>query len=407
MHFDLIIIGMGLSGLMAAKTAAESGKKVLIVGKGMGSLCLFSNTIDLLGQFPKAKKMRDGLSQWIKDHPEHPYSHAGPEKIVEALSSFLSLFPPPYSFQTIEEMNCLIPTSAGTLRPTYLIPMTMVGGTLIDEGRTLIVGFKGFKDFYALYVGDQLKCRGITLSLPGPLHDEITATALARLMEKKSFRENIGKEIKKQLREETRVGFPALLGLHHPITVKENLEEIIGVQIFEIPIPPPSIPGMRIFNRFKQWLIQEGVSFLPGYSVSKAMAKGRRCEGIEVLHPPVITSYSADRYILATGRFIGGGLKADREKIFEPIFNLPVPQPPSRESWFGTNFFSETPHPIHQTGILTNPSFQPVNEKGELTLENLWAAGSILAHHHSIDEKSREGIEIATGYMAAKNALEK
>ena len=34
MHYDLIIIGMGLSGLMAAKTAAEMGKKTLIIGKG-------------------------------------------------------------------------------------------------------------------------------------------------------------------------------------------------------------------------------------------------------------------------------------------------------------------------------------------------------------------------------------
>ena len=39
MHFDLIVIGTGLSGLMAAKTAAETGAKVLIVGKGTGSLC--------------------------------------------------------------------------------------------------------------------------------------------------------------------------------------------------------------------------------------------------------------------------------------------------------------------------------------------------------------------------------
>ncbi|HMK77673.1 MAG TPA: FAD-binding protein, partial [Thermodesulfobacteriota bacterium] len=29
MHYDLIVIGMGLSGLMAAKTAASAGQKVL------------------------------------------------------------------------------------------------------------------------------------------------------------------------------------------------------------------------------------------------------------------------------------------------------------------------------------------------------------------------------------------
>ena len=444
MHFDLIVIGMGLSGLMAAKTATESGMKVLIVGKGMGSLCLFSNTIDVLGQFPKTTKMelhkqapdldsnvprgehpvpegqftrrqvigplgtgmRDSLSQWIKNHPDHPYSKVGLKKVEEALSSFLSLFPPPYSFETINHMTCLLPTGAGTLRPTYLIPMTMVGGTLVEGGNTLIVGFKGFKDFYAHYVADQLKSRGTTLSLPDAFHDEMTATALARRMEMKSFRERIGKEIKNQLHDEILVGFPALLGLHSPTQVKENLEEIIGAQVFEIPVLPPSIPGMRIFNRFKQWLIHKGVTFLLGYSVSKATTKGKMCEGIEVFHPPMVTSYSADRYLLATGRFIGGGLKADHERIFEPIFNLIVSQPQSREGWFSHSFFNDPPHPIHQSGILANLSFQPVDEKGELILENVWVSGSILSHHDSIDEKSREGIEIATGYMAAKNAFQ-
>ena len=407
MHYDLIIIGMGLSGLMAAKTAVEAGQKVLLVGKGMGSLCLFSNTIDVLGNLPNNIKMKDGLFQWIVDHPKHPYSKIGLEKIEEALSSFLSQFPPPYSFQTIDNMNCLLPTGAGTLRPTYLIPKTMVEGTRVDEGNTLIVGLKGFKDFYAHYVANQLKCRGINLQLHDLSYQEITATALARLMETKSFRERIGSEIKKQLQREAKIGLPALLGVHNPMEVKEDLEEIIGAKIFEIPLLPPSIPGMRIFNRFKEWLIQKGVLFLLGYSVSKATTKGKKCEGIEVFHPPVTTSYSADCYILATGRFVGGGLKANNETIFEPIFNLPLSQPPSREDWFRNSFFGDLPHPIYQAGILTNASFQPVDERENLILENVWVVGSILAYHHAIDEKSREGIEIATGYRAARHALEK
>jgi glycerol-3-phosphate dehydrogenase subunit B len=405
MHYDLIIIGTGLSGLMAAKTAAEAGQKVLIIGKGMGSLCLFSNTIDVLGSFPNAIKMKDGLSQWIKDHPVHPYTKVGVEKIEEALSSFLSLFPPPYSFQAIGNGNCLIPTGAGTFRPTYLIPMTMVEGVSLDEANTLIVGFKGFKDFYAHYVADQLKCRGITLSLPDVLHEEMSATTLARLMGKTSFRENVCGEIKKKLHHETRIGFPAVLGIHDPVEVKEGLEEITGAKVFEIPILPPSIPGKRIFDRLKEWLIQKGATFLLGYSVAGTALKGKRCESIEVFHPPVSITYAADRYILATGRFIGGGLKADREKVSESIFNLPVYQPNSREEWFEKNFYMVPPHPIHRAGILTDLSFRPVAERGDLILENLWVAGSILAHHHSIDEKSREGIEIATGYMAAKHAL--
>jgi glycerol-3-phosphate dehydrogenase subunit B len=123
-----------------------------------------------------------------------------------------------------------------------------------------------------------------------------------------------------------------------------------------------------------------------------------------VANSPIFNSYSADRYILATGRLIGGGLVAGDERISEPIFSLPVAQPKSREDWFGKSFFNNLPHPVHEAGIVTDSSFRPTDENGNPILENVWAAGSILAHHHCIEEKSREGIEISTGYTAAKRA---
>jgi len=446
MHYDLIVIGMGLSGLMAAKTAAAAGQKVLIIGKGLGSLSLFSNTIDVLGvppaeqgamnrdllwqtsdtgtqdrwdkhpvsenpsahrqaSGPLGTRMSDRLSRWTKDHPKHPYSKVGVDRMKEALSSFTSLFPLPYTFEAAGDKNSFILTGAGTFRVTYLIPVTMVAGTSLKKGEPLIVGFKGFKDFYADYVADQLGCQRVTLSLPEALCHEMTSTSLARWMEKESFRESIGREIKKTLHNETRVGLPALLGIRESWKVKKDLEEIIGAGVFEIPILPPSIPGIRVYNRFKEWLIQRGVAFHLGHPVAKAVLKGTRCQRVDVSVPPVSKSYAADRYILATGRFIGGGLVADKDRVFEPIFDLPVAQPGSREGWFGKSFFNDLPHPVHQTGVLTNASLQPSDGKGDVLLENVWIAGSILAHHQCIEEKSREGIEIATGYMAAKQAL--
>jgi glycerol-3-phosphate dehydrogenase subunit B len=404
MHYDLITIGMGLSGLMAAKTAAEAGMKVLIVGKGMGSLTLFSNTIDVLGRIPETIKIRDGLVQWINDHPEHPYGKVGLEKIEEAFSAFNFLFPPPYTFQSRNETNSLLPTGAGTFRPTYLIPSTMMKGIALREKKSLIIGFKGYKDFYAHRLADLFNCRGVTLSLPEDRQTEITATALARWMGRPSFREFIVTEIKKDLRDEEWIGFPAVLGVNDPMAVRKDLEKRIGASVFEIPVLPPSIPGLRIFNRFKECLIQKGVSFLSGYSVSKAIVKGKRCEGIEIVHPPVTTSYTSDHYVLASGRFMGGGLKADREKISESVFNLPVAQPGSCEKWFKTSFFDE--HPVHRAGIVTDPSLRPIDEAGKPILENVHVAGTILAGHHGLEEKSREGIEIATGYWTAKNAME-
>jgi glycerol-3-phosphate dehydrogenase subunit B len=404
MHFDLIVIGTGLSGLMAAKTAVETGARVLIVGKGTGSLCLFSNTIDVLGNLSEGTKMANGLPRWIEDHPEHPYSKLGWEKIEEALSSFRSLFQSQYAFQSFDHENCLIPTGAGTYRPTYLVPSTMTAGTSFRNGKGLIVGFKGFKDFYADYTADQLKCRGIVVPLSEFQGQEMIATSVARLMERESFREVLGREVKKQTDGESRVGFPALLGMRDPLRVKKDLGEIIGAEVFEIPILPPSIPGMRIFRNLKEWLIRRGVTFLLGHSVAKADLYGKRCKSIEVSHLPLFQSYSADHFILATGRFISGGLNADEEKVFEPLFDLPVLQPGSRDHWFASSFFNG--HPIHQSGILTDSSFRPVDQKGEQLLDNVWIAGSILTGHDCILEKSREGIEIATGYWAAKNAFQ-
>jgi glycerol-3-phosphate dehydrogenase subunit B len=89
----------------------------------------------------------------------------------------------------------------------------------------------------------------------------------------------------------------------------------------------------------------------------------------------------------------------------EPLFHLPVFQPGDRGEWFNEQFFGPETHPIHNAGIVTNMDLRPVDDTGRVVLDNVWAAGSILAHHQAIDEKSREGIDIATGFLAAKRAL--
>ncbi len=405
MHYDLIVIGMGLSGLMAAQTASEAGKQVLIVGKGMGGLTLFSNTIDVLGKIPEAVRMIDGLFQWLNDHPEHPYGKVGLDKIEEALSSFQSLFPPPYTFQSRKETNSLIPTGAGTFRPTYLIPSTMMKGVTLKEKKTLIIGFKGYQDFYPQRLAGLFGCRSATLPSPVDSQAEISATNLARWLEQPSFRDFLSSEIKKQIRGEELIGLPAILGINDPMGVRKDLEKRLGISVFEIPVLPPSIPGLRIFHRLKERLIQRGVTFLQGYSVSKVSLRGKRCERIDVFHPPVASSFSADHYLLATGRFMGGGLQAEAKRIYESVFHLPVAQPGSPEEWFERSFYD--PHPVHRSGVLTDSSLRPIDEKGEWILENVRVAGTILAHQNWIEEKSREGIEIVTGYWAAKHAMAK
>jgi glycerol-3-phosphate dehydrogenase subunit B len=404
-RFDLIVLGTGLAGLTAAQTAVETGAKVLIVGRGMGAVTLFGNTIDLLGTIPPGTDIAEGIARWIADHPEHPYARTGVKGIEDALADFRGLFPPPYGFAAEDNGNSLLPTGAGTMRPTYLFPVTMAAGAAMIPSETLIVGFRGFKDFQGDTVSLHLKCRGVNLALPRYGLEGTTALALARLMDAASFRERLGEAIRRQMGGERFIGLPAVLGLRNPAAVLKTLEKTTGARVFEIPLLPPSIPGTRVFHRFREELIAKGVTFLMGHSVSRANVKGGRCEGIAVENPPLVMEYCADRYILATGRFLGGGLWAEMEQIVEPLFHLPIFQPGEREQWFGKRFFDPEAHPIHRAGIVTDADLRPVDETGRVVLENVRAAGSILAHHQAIEEKSREGIDIATGFLAAKRAL--
>ena len=150
-RWDLIVIGTGLAGLTAARTAVERGAKVLIVGRGMGSLTLFGNTIDVLGSIPPGADMEEGITRWIAANPDHPYARTGWTGIAEALNAFRELFPPPYTFATVGAGNSLVPTGAGTLRPTYLLPVTMTAGAGMSAADTLIVGLEGFQGFSGRY----------------------------------------------------------------------------------------------------------------------------------------------------------------------------------------------------------------------------------------------------------------
>ena len=404
-RFDLIVIGIGLAGLTAARTAIGMGAKVLIVGRGMGALTLFGNTVDLLGEIPPETEIAEGITRWIAAHPEHPYARTGWEGIESAIAAFRGLFPPPYDFTASGQGNVLLPTGAGTMRPTWLTPVTMAAGAAMTPAETLIVGFRGFKDFQGDTVSLHLKCRGVTLSLPRYGLEGLSAPALARLMDETSFRERVGESIRQQMAGERFIGLPAVLGLREPAAVLKTLESVTGARVFEIPVLPPSIPGTRIFHRFREELIAKGADFRMGHPVSGVMVKDGRCEGINIQNPPLVAEYRADRFILATGRFLGGGLWAEMDRIIEPVFGIPVFQPGERGKWFGERFFDPEAHPIHRAGVVTDADLRPVDAAGRVVLANVRAAGSILAHHQAIEEKSREGIDIATGFLAAKRAL--
>ena len=104
--------------------------------------------------------------------------------------------------------------------------------------------------------------------------------------------------------------------------------------------------------------------------------------------------------ILASGRFLGKGLHAERKQIRETVFDLPVYQPWDRAQWHRKEFLDPKGHPINRAGLEVDHLFRPLSRSGDRAFRMLFAAGSILAHQDWMRMKCGSGLAIATAYGA-------
>ncbi|NIP22783.1 MAG: glycerol-3-phosphate dehydrogenase subunit GlpB, partial [Phycisphaerae bacterium] len=94
-----------------------------------------------------------------------------------------------------------------------------------------------------------------------------------------------------------------------------------------------------------------------------------------------------------TGGILGGGITTNFEgQAKEVVFNLPVSIPDSRLDWFKQEFMDKDGHPVYRAGVVVVKDFRPINETGEAVFENVYAAGTTLAHAEVIRERSMEGV---------------
>lgn len=134
MKYNVIVVGAGFSGLVAAAKAAEMGKKVLIISKGQGDVNLTSGCIDILGCLPNSNRICSvhtdrNLQLLVEQFPEHPYAKVGLGAVQESINYFLQLTKElGYPYQGDMKTNYLLPTTFGTVRPTGLVPATMDKG---------------------------------------------------------------------------------------------------------------------------------------------------------------------------------------------------------------------------------------------------------------------------------------
>ena len=448
---DVLVAGGGLAGITAAVAAAREGADVRLVSYKASTLRQASGLIDALGYLPPtepAKPLRDGPptagrgvdpDEW--DDPEgplidpfeaidrlpedHPYRILGAYALRDGLALFDDLVGDAY-LGSHTERNALLPTFGGSVKPTARYPRAAAAGIASDDASTLIVGFRSLTEFDARTFADRLTAAGVPFPVAGAEVEfaeafradaKITRFAgaldLDQPIDGTPAREALAKAVAPHLHDIVdadggvervdRIGFPAFLGDEHADEVRAELADRLGADVFEIPMGPPSLPGLRLEDRLYKALDAEGVRFETGNPVVGVETDDAgRVEHVLVDRKGREIPYSAETFVLATGGLVGKGLDSDRTGVREPAFDLHVPQPANRYEWFVDDVFGEQPYA--RFGVRPNARGQPLDADGEVQYINVFAAGSVVGGADVAREKSASGVSLATGHVAGTEA---
>ncbi len=429
---DVLVIGSGLAGLMAASKAAEEGVDVVVVDKGSGASYQSSGVIDVMALPPGGVltlKPLEGIARTIENSSMHPYSVIASgwdlaSIVRQAVNHLKKLVSDGVKIEGELDENVILLNTLGGFKVTCLYQATMRSGVLsrLKDASLLVVGFNGlvgfnprfcassFKHFASNFNIETVKAAGVKLAIPSLKNINLTAVELARMMDEEEFRKEIVRELGETASGDiTHVALPTL-GLKNAHENMKWLEEETGLNVFELVSPPPSIPGQRLMMAFEEEATRRGVRVFRGYRAVGFESEGDHVTAVVLESGNKKFLARAHAFILATGKFIGGGIVEEKDEVKEAVFNLPLydengkPLRGRRIAQLLTRKpFPREGHPLMGCGVKVSPSMAPLSEGGAI-YDNLFVAGSLISGYNYVREKSGMGIAATTGYIAGLSA---
>jgi glycerol-3-phosphate dehydrogenase subunit B len=425
---DVVVVGGGLAGCWAAATAASAGARVTLVRRALGATAVSAGPLDFVPP-AEAADPEGWLGRLTRSDPDHPYvaGRAAPslaELEAEAERLAAALAGAGLALQVSLRAPMLLAGITGQTRLAGVAPVAQARG---DLGRltghvVAVAGIAGLARFDPGAVAAALDerrlgwpapLRAVAVSLapelPG-LAPEVAAdlddATLARALEAPGGAEALGAAIAGALRPGAAevVLLPAVLGVVDHGDVAERVATTAGVAVAELLTSPPSAPGWRLQQACTRMAATTPRASLVPRSVVGVRVGSDRVEGVELDGGEVL---SCDALVLATGKYLGGGVVADprpREPLLGlPLFSrgVPVERLALGDLVERARFRDQ---PFASLGLRTDGDGRPVDEHARVPLVNVVACGDVLAGLDPTLSGGGLGVVAWTAARAARTA---
>lgn len=159
---------------------------------------------------------------------------------------------------------------------------------------------------------------------------------------------------------------------------------------------PPSVPGTRLRELFGQRFPSDQLALVPQQKVRR-LELGDTGARLFLRDSFGQVSTEAETLILATGRFLSGGLEDGVSGLREILLDLPVTQPDGRGGWYRERYMDPRGHAVNRAGIEVDERFRPLAANGKPRSQRLFAAGILLAHQDWIRQRCGGLVPSASG----------
>jgi len=367
----VLVIGGGIAGYCAALAARRNQADVTVVARAPGATALYAGGMEIIDDIDA-----------VLGSPNHPLARLGLDavglaaELDSAISTLqLALGKEGVHLEGSWRSRGLYADIHGLARPANVVPDSVAAGELgnLSGKRVAVIGVPQVGDYDAAATAQALKeLHGIEafaedISIP----DLPRAAALTDLY---------GRRAPSPRARGAAIAYPP--GFTN-----------LPTDGFELLASPPSPHGWRLQQAIALGAVTgEITSFETSRGKITAARAGNRM-------------FRADAFVLATGRHIGGGLRAGRVTT-EPLLGLGVFYEGRPASSLGTRLqYLEYLDPAAEMrlGLMTDRRLHPMNDDGSVPYSNLYAAGAMLGGY-DYSGPCGFGVPILTGWLAGQHA---